>query len=46
LNSREDTSRSKLKLLVDTIFLLPAMGIETDEEAMGAMKHFHMVEFI
>ena len=44
MNSREDTSRSKLKLLVDTTFLLPAMGIETNEEAMEAIKHFHMVE--
>jgi len=36
--SKEGTSKSKLRLLVDMSFLLPAMGIETEKEAMEAIK--------
>jgi len=44
LNSKESTSKSKIRLLVDTSFLLPAMGIETEKEVMEAIKHFHIAE--
>ena len=44
MSSKESTSKGKLRLLVDTSFLLPAMGIETEEEVMEAIKYFHMAE--
>ena len=44
LSSKERTSKSKPRLLVDTSFLLPAMGIETEKEVMEAIKYFHMAE--
>ena len=44
MSGRGGTSRSKLRLLVDTSFLLPAMGVETEREVMEAIKHFHTAE--
>lgn len=44
MSSKESTSKSKLRLLVDTSFLLPAMGIDTEKEVMEAIKYFHMAE--
>jgi len=44
LSSKKGVSKSKLRLLVDTSFLLPAMGIETEKEVMEAIKYFHMAE--
>ena len=44
MSSKESTSKSKLRLLVDTSFLLPAMGIETEKEVMEAIKYFRMAE--
>jgi len=44
LSGKKGTSKSKLRFLVDTSFLLPAMGIETEKEVMEAIKYFHMAE--
>lgn len=44
MSSKKGTSKSKLRLLVDTSFLLPAMGIEIEKEAMEAIKYFHTAE--
>jgi len=44
LSSSEGGLGDKLRLLVDTSFLLPAMGIETEEEVMEAIKDFRMAE--
>ena len=44
MSSKGSTSKSKLRLLVDTSFLLPAMGIEIDKEVMEAIKYFRTAE--
>ena len=44
MSSKESTSKGKLRLLVDTSFLLPAMGIDTEKEVMEAIKYFRMAE--
>ena len=44
MSGKKGTSKSKLRFLVDTSFLLPAMGIETEKEVMEAIKYFHMAE--
>ena len=44
MSSKRGTSKSKLRLLVDTSFLLPAMGIEIEKEAMEAIRYFRMAE--
>ena len=44
MSGRESTSRDKPGLLVDTSFLLPAMGIEAEKEVMEAIKYFRMAE--
>jgi predicted nucleic-acid-binding protein len=33
-----------LKVLIDTSFLLPALGIEVEKEIIEAVKHFHSAE--
>ncbi len=41
---RRDTltrGKGKRRVLVDTTFLLPALGIEVEKEAMGVIKYFH-----
>ncbi|MEM1569825.1 MAG: PIN domain-containing protein [Candidatus Bathyarchaeia archaeon] len=43
LNSRRGTSAST-RVLVDTSFLLPAVGLDVEEEVYDAIKHFHKVE--
>lgn len=40
LNSKGDT----LKVLVDTSFLLPALGMEVEKEVSEAIRYFHYVE--
>ena len=42
MKSSQSTSR-KLNLLIDTSFLLPAMGIEVENEVLEAIKYFHLV---
>lgn len=42
LNSRRGTSAST-RVLVDTSFLLPAVGLDVEEEVYDAIKHFHKV---
>ncbi len=44
MNSRKNTLRSKPKLLVDTSFLLPAMGVDLEKEILEAIECFRMVE--
>lgn len=42
MSSRRSTSKeSKKSLLIDTSFLLPAMGIDVGEEIIETVKHFH-----
>ena len=36
--------RSKPRLLVDTNFLLPALGIDVEEDALSAISLFHRFE--
>lgn len=43
LNSRKGIQR-KPRVLIDTSFLLPAIGISTDREVMEAIKHFSKFE--
>jgi len=40
LNNREST----LRVLIDTSFLLPALGVEVEEEVSEAIKYFHDLE--
>ncbi|MEM3545688.1 MAG: hypothetical protein QXU47_04220 [Candidatus Bathyarchaeia archaeon] len=42
MNSRRGTSAST-RVLVDTSFLLPAVGLDVEEEVYDAIKHFHKV---
>jgi len=44
LSNKESISRNKPKIIVDTSFLLPAMGISTDEEIMKTTNHFYKFE--
>jgi len=44
LSSRKNTSKGKPRLLVDTSFLLPAIGIEVEKEVMEAIRYFRMAE--
>ncbi len=44
MSSRRGASRGRLRLLVDTSFLLPAMGIDTDREVVEAISHFYTAE--
>lgn len=44
MSNRLDTSPSRVKLLVDTSFLLPAMGIETEKEVFESIECFHLAE--
>ena len=42
LNSKRGTF--PLKVLVDTMFLLPALGFEVEEETMEVIRLFHEIE--
>ncbi len=44
MSNKEDTSRPKPRFLVDTSFLLPAMGVEAEGKVMNAIKHFRKTE--
>ena len=44
MSSRGGTSRGKPKILVDTSFLLPALGVEVEKEVMEAVKEFYRFE--
>lgn len=44
MGSRLGTSRNRVKLLVDTSFLLPAMGVETEKEVLESIEYFHLAE--
>jgi len=44
LRSRKATLKGKPRTIVDTSFLLPAVGIETDPEVYDAIKLFHRYE--
>ena len=44
LGSEENASRDKLKLLVDTCFLLSALGVEVEREVLEAIGCFHLAE--
>ncbi|OYT26549.1 MAG: hypothetical protein B6V02_01470 [Thermoprotei archaeon ex4572_64] len=35
---------SRLKILVDTSFLLPALGIDVEDEVLECIKYFHKVD--
>lgn len=41
MRNRKDTLKDKQQILVDSSFLLPAVGIETDLEVLEAIKLFH-----
>ncbi|NHV06881.1 MAG: hypothetical protein HA495_06025 [Thaumarchaeota archaeon] len=38
MSNKESISRNKPKIIVDISFLLPAMGISTDEEFINFLK--------
>jgi len=45
LSSRESSSeRPRWRILVDTTFLLPALGVEVEEEAMRVIELFRSLE--
>ena len=44
MSGKRNTSKARIRLLVDTSFLLPALGIETDEDVIEAIKSFHDAE--
>lgn len=46
MRSRKATLKGKPRTIVDTSFLLPAVGIETDPEVYDAIKLFHQYEVI
>ncbi|MGB9806269.1 MAG: hypothetical protein ACPLRT_05900 [Thermoproteota archaeon] len=46
MSNKESTSRNKPKLIVDTSFLLPAMGISTDEEIMSTITTSISLKYI
>ncbi len=41
MNSKRNTLKNKLNVLVDTSFLLPALGLAVEEEVLRAVKQFH-----
>lgn len=41
MGNRRRHSRSKPDLLVDTSFILPALGVSVEKEAFEAVKHFY-----
>lgn len=44
MRDKKSTWKAKLKVLVDTSFLLPAMGIDVEQEILDAIKYFRRIE--
>jgi len=44
LKSRKSTSRKKPRILIDTSFSLPALGVEVEEGVLNAISLFRKVE--
>lgn len=44
MKDKKNTPRAKLRVLIDTSFLLPAMGIDVKEEIIDTIKYFRLVE--